>query len=351
MVAGTALIAVTSPAFVRSYVPWRVDPVRGTWTLPPGAAYRWRSEGHATTRIGPLGMPGKTSLGPPPDAPADPIRVALWGDSQAEGVVVADEYKLFAQAEGLAAAAGVPMTVYPLARSGEDAAVWLTQMPAVERALEIDVHVMLIVDLPDLYTAADAPLAPATANERAGLRTTLAAHLPAFVIHAARHVLTEADGSTPRTLRFSLGPAEQPEPPPQQQAVAVTPPDWPRLMRAITAIAERPVILLHAPPAPQIVGGRIATEGPWANLVPGMRRAAEAHSITVASARSALLASAAQGRWPHGFHNGRIGNGHLNTTGYHLVARELVRAVVGQVASLSSARSDTLAAGPTALVD
>ena len=95
---GTAVIAITSPLFVRSYVPLTADPVRGVWTLPEGHAYRWRSEGYADTRIGPLGMPGKTSLGP---RKPDCLRVALWGDSQAEGVCVGDHQKIFAQAEGL----------------------------------------------------------------------------------------------------------------------------------------------------------------------------------------------------------------------------------------------------------
>lgn len=350
---GTCLIAVTSPWFVRSYLPLRVDPVRETWTLPPGADYRWRSEGYATTQIGPLGMPGKTSLSSGSAAAPQrrTIRVALWGDSQAEGVAVADSEKLFAQAEQLAAVADLPMAVYPLARSGEDAAVWLTQMPAVERELEIDVHVMLIVDLPDLLTAHEAPLAPVQDSGGGGMRAALAAHLPDFVLQAARHVLTEADGSTPRTLRFSLGPVatDPPQLPPAEPDH-----DWPKRMESIAAIAERPVIILHAPPVPQIIGGRVQTEGPWADSVAEMQRAAEAQGITVVSARAALLESAAEGRWPHGFHNGRIGSGHLNATGYRIVARRLVQAVertiggaVGQAASASSAQPGRPAARPT----
>ena len=130
---GTGLIAATSPWFVRSYLPLHADPTRGVWTLPPDHWYRWRSEGYADTYVGPLGMPGKPTI--PPTRPGV-LRVALWGDSQAEGVCVADREKLFAQAEAIA---GGRMQVFPSARSGEDAADWLTQMPAVEAPRSISI--------------------------------------------------------------------------------------------------------------------------------------------------------------------------------------------------------------------
>ena len=94
---GTGLIAVSSPLFVRSYLPLNADPVRGIWTLPSGTEYRWRSEGYANTSIGPHGMPGKKVLqsqarskpsevhGFQSDSvdPNAAVRIALWGDSQA----------------------------------------------------------------------------------------------------------------------------------------------------------------------------------------------------------------------------------------------------------------------------
>ena len=92
---GTLIIALTSPLFVRSYLPLQLDPVRGVYTMTPERLFRWRSEGYADTHIGPQGMPGRRSL-PNDDRK---LRVALWGDSQAEGVCVDDGQKLFAQME------------------------------------------------------------------------------------------------------------------------------------------------------------------------------------------------------------------------------------------------------------
>ena len=130
---------------------------------------------------------------------SDSIRVALWGDSQAEGVCVADKKKLFAQIEN---AAQQDIAVLPFARSGQDASDWLPQMKKVEKNLNVDAHLILIVDLPDLNpetSAGDHGPVETTTNSK------IAASVPAFVIQAGRHLITDNDGNR-RRLRFSVGP-------------------------------------------------------------------------------------------------------------------------------------------------
>lgn len=313
-VAGTLVIAVTSPLFVRSYLPLRVDPVRDTWTLPPQSDYRWRSEGYATTRVGPFGMPGKTTA--PAKAPPG-LRVCLWGDSQAEGVCLDDRRKLCAQAERLAGHEP-PLSVFPLARSGEDADDWLTQIPRVESEWSIDAHAMLVVDLPDLLTAARAPLEPPAPSRT---RAAFASFLPAFVIEAGRRVLTEPDGSTRRRLRFSLGPVAEP------RAAETSPPpafDWRAIMESIRRQTDKPVIILYAPPVPRVIGHRVITTAPFRDQWETMEAEAERVGITVIDLRRGLLESAEAGMFPHGYHNGRIGAGHLNADGYRVIAGALV---------------------------
>ncbi len=58
-----------------------------------------------------------------------------------------------------------------------------------------------------------------------------------------------------------------------------------------------------------------------------MTSVAQTLGIHVVDARPDLLAAAERGEWPHGFHNGQIGVGHLNATGYALLASRLVDAV------------------------
>ncbi|MCH1439819.1 MAG: hypothetical protein L7W43_09190 [Rubripirellula sp.] len=343
---GTSLIAVTSPFFLRSYLPLKSDSVRGVWTLPPGSEYRWRSEGYADTSIGPLGMPGKiTGLksisvlsGERSEELSQmqrsPLQIALWGDSQAEGVSVDDADKLFAKIES---ASNGDLNVYPLARSGEDAADWVTQMPRVEKQLGIDQHVILVVEPTDLLAAVEAPVASPSANDASAANSALAAKLPAFVIQAARNVLREPDRATPRRLRFTVGPVGDASSPlvtniqaekSKQSGNPLSRDDSALWLNALTAIrdaTELPIVLLYAPLAPQIADGRIRWQDPTADQFLLLQKAAEKLGMIVVDARDELRSSvASDGRWPHGFHNGRIGSGHLNQVGNQVLAARLV---------------------------
>lgn len=317
-IVGTLIVAATSPWFVRSYAPLQADELRQTWTLPPGHTYRWRSEGYANTQIGPHGMPGRTTL---PAPGGDDVRVALWGDSQAEGVCVHDWQKLFAQSESIAAD---DFVVLPLTRSGEDAADWVTQIPLVEPSLQIDAHVLLVVELSDLQAAVAAPLPPPSDTDVAAANAAIAARLPAFVIQAARHLLTESDDVTRRRLRFGIGPIAETPVAVESAAEAI---DWLPPLRALRDSTDRPIVLLYAPKVPQIVEGRIVRTDPDSESFAVMQSKAESIGIVVVDARTELQQSAESGHWPHGFHNGQIGAGHLNPRGYAVIASLLVDAV------------------------
>ncbi|MGB1708226.1 MAG: hypothetical protein ACPHF4_10415 [Rubripirellula sp.] len=354
-VVGTCLIAGTSPLFLRSYLPLNADPVRGVWTLPPDSEYRWRSEGYANTSIGPLGMPGKTTgfvsgLNLPrqqseqlQQSQRSPSHLALWGDSQAEGVSVDDADKLFAKIEH---ASRGELNVFPLARSGEDAADWVTQMPRVEEQLGIDQHVILVVEPEDILAAVEAPVVSPSAGDATAANAALAAKLPAFVIQAARNVLREPDGATPRRLRFAVGPVNAVH----SQSVHNSPSEglgqtgnnklpgdmlrhddgvlWLNALTAIRNATELPVVLLYAPLAPQIVDGKVHWQDPTADQFLLLQQAAKKLGMSVVDARDELRDTvSSDGRWPHGFHNGRIGSGHLNQVGNQVLAATLVEAL------------------------
>ena len=355
VVVGTCLIAGTSPFFLRSYLPLNADPVRGVWTLTPDSEYRWRSEGYANTSIGPLGMPGKTTgfvsgLNLPREqseqvqqSQGSPLHIALWGDSQAEGVSVDDADKLFAEIEH---ASRGELNVFPLARSGEDAADWVTQMPRVEEQLGIDQHVILVVEPEDVLAAVEAPVASPSAGDATAANAALAAKLPAFVIQAARNVLREPDGATPRRLRFAVGPVNAVH----SQSVHNSPSEglgqtgnnklpgdmlrhddgvlWLNALTAIRNATELPVVLLYAPLAPQIVDGKVHWQDPTADQFLLLQQAAKKLGMSVVDARDELRDTvSSDGRWPHGFHNGRIGSGHLNQVGNQVLAATLVEAL------------------------
>lgn len=364
---GTLLIAASSPWFVRSYLPLQVDSTRNTWTLPAGKLYRWRSEGYADSSIGPLGMPGRTSPLIQGDQDglerrseslggSDPVsdgkivnraseargkrtKIALWGDSQVEGVCVSDHEKIFACAERLGA-----FDVFPLARSGQDAADWLTQMSAVEAELQIDLHVFFVSDLEDLLSVDKAPLAPPSFDEEVNAKSAISAWLPAFVIQGARYLLTEADGATRRRLRFTVGPVRNDsdgddsdgdtlDSKYQERSVKGKSRDlaqsqsWDQTFEIIRRATRLPVIIFDAPVTPQVIDGQVRVMTEKDPVYLAMRDSAQRNGLWVVTARDSLLASARQGHWPHGFHNGQFGVGHLNATGNAVVASVLAEAM------------------------
>ncbi|MEM9826050.1 MAG: hypothetical protein AAF958_05650 [Planctomycetota bacterium] len=322
---GTLIIGITSPPFVRSFLPNEVN--RGVPTLPAGYDYRWRQEGYATTHVGPFGMPGRT--GPVTDIPAGTFRIAIWGDSQAEGVAVADEQKWFAEIErvSIQRARDVPVAAFPLARSGDAIGDWLAQIPWAEKELGVDAHVFLIVDLPDL--ADGSPPDPPTQGKLKGF----SAQVPAFVTQGAQHLIRNPDG-TRRTLRFRPGPLDaettsktaastnavkQAGQTSDQVALILT------QLRRLDQIATVPVWIVYAPPRPTIVSGKLIWDDPSADAFAAVRESSP-ESIQWIDATELLADSARRGQYPHGFHNGRIGVGHLNPIGYRILAKALVDA-------------------------
>jgi hypothetical protein len=329
---GTLIIAVTSPIFVRSYVPRQIN--RGHATLSAGVDYRWRSEGYATTQIGPLGMPGQTDW---TARRAGQRRIVLWGDSQAEGVCVDDRDKIFSLTERLINGdqAGVTddqaseATIFPFTQSGEDLADWLPQMSWAEANVDVDIHVILMTEMPDLRLE-NLDTAPMAINATQNWRAT---HFPAFVIQSARHLLTEANDETPRQLRFGLGPVNATQVVASeidQSHVVSSETDWAPTIDAITASTDQPVMLLYAPVLPRIVGGQAIWDDADADDFDRLKFLAEANGMTVVDVRSDFRQSASQGRWTHGFHNGQFGAGHLNETGNTIVARRLSEALASR---------------------
>jgi hypothetical protein len=308
-IAGTAIVWLTSPLFVRSYLPREVN--RGVLTLPAGASYRWRAEGYASSSIGRFGM-----VGIPWSALQSPgPRIALWGDSQAEGVCVRDDQKIFSLAN-----LGSDLIVLPLARSGDDASDWLQQIRFAENELGVSAHVFLVTELSDLATVDldSVPAAQVSASMNAAIRW-----LPDFIIHAARNLLMQDDGVTPRRLRFSVGPVLP------VVFRAVDPPkstDWDRVLQSIQQATDQPVIIFYAPQLPSVVGNRVvAVDGDQESFA-RLQLGASSDQFRVVDLRARLRNSAEQGNWAHGFHNGRIGSGHLNRCGNQIVADAIVQA-------------------------
>ena len=159
------------------------------------------------------------------------------------------------------------------------------------------------------------------------------------MIQAARNVLRAPDGATPRRLRFAVGPVPKTGDPPGtetqnensgQSGDSLSHDEsalWLNALAAIRNETELPVVLLYAPLAPHVIDGKIRWQDPTADQFLLLKSAAESLGMSVVDARDELRNSVtAGGRWPHGFHNGHIGSGHLNQVGNQILAAKLIEA-------------------------
>ncbi|WDQ15262.1 hypothetical protein [Rhodopirellula sp. P2] len=336
---GTLIIAATSPWFVRSYVPRQYDPIRQRVLLSPGESYRWRAEGYATTTIGPHGMMGRTSLPAETDSQTSRAAViALWGDSQAEGVCVADSEKLWQQLQSeLESPAGrdqlrrSPVQVLPLASSGDDVSDWTAELPWSEAGFAVDEHVILLCEMVDLMVPLKTPdeRTPVDSSQIARMNQVTRC-VPDFVLHAGRNLFTDPDTLARRRLRFGIGPVRS-----LGEPMRITFEDHVDRAAAERWILDRlvslrdattkPLSIVYAPRCPVIMDGTLRWEDPDDLLWGIVQQHAAEQSIQIIDCRPAFRESVRRGVFPHGFQNGRIGNGHLNPVGYRLIAREFAK--------------------------
>lgn len=326
-IVGTAIIWASSPWFVRSYLPRQQNRVvgqnPGVATLPAGATYRWRGEGYATSWIGKHGM-----VGADPrlvSHPNSPVTIALWGDSQAEGVCVPDSEKIAARISQIA-----NVNVLPLGSSGDDVSNWLTQLTFAENRLDANLHLFMVAELSDLNVSQADP----TSRPRLGSTVNQwIAWVPDFVVHAASKLLLSEDRTGLRKLRFGVGPIVDNEPIETDQSSNRFI-DWNRSLADIRQQTNHNVVLVYAPQLPSVIGDKVRFDDDDDRSFQEMQSLAPEHGIQVVDMRPRFREAARDGNWPHGFHNGRIGSGHLNPTGNRLIAEEVQRLLSGKSFSM-----------------
>ncbi|MEM9366713.1 MAG: hypothetical protein AAGD07_12025 [Planctomycetota bacterium] len=323
LLAGTALAWVSSRLFVRSYSPRVYDAERGRWVRPAGTRFRWPLEGYGVTEYGATGLPGWQP--PKPGIDADAHRfIALYGDSQAEGLCVPDQQKFHRQLT----CALKQTVVVPLAESGDSCRDWSEQFAWAERRWRVKLHVILLTEMDDVKNIASPPNALGT-QRPSEFRARLLPWLPNMLIHALSGIALDANSGETKTLRFRPGPIIAPAP--HQDVIGPQyPSDLPNSRLAYGEIAEQwqdrataPIVLVYAPRVPANTGREIIWDDPQQDPFELFATQARLNGIVVVDARPAFRESSKSGQFPHGFHNGQPGNGHLNAIGYALLANLL----------------------------
>lgn len=300
------------------------DPQLGVVTLRPGDTIRWRSEGWATTRIGPHGLPGWR----PSDAER---RILLWGDSQVEGLTVNDPEKIHNQVIRLAdRSGGRNLDCLPLGRSGSDAHHWISLTNAAEALWQPERHVWVVTDLDDLWVLADR-------QATASLKRFSADPSPAWVRWAAAcraDALLAAgkriayDRQAGRLRRLDFGPGPRRAALAAGDAAAAVSLDEQTIQTVASAITDhgrhRRLAILYAPATPRI-GDRVVIDHPDDAAFNALRREL-GDAVAVVDLRAAFVELwQRQHRLARGFHHGMPGRGHLNAEGNRIVAEAVVQ--------------------------
>jgi len=253
--------------------------------------------------------------------------LALWGDSQAEGMCVNDDEKIAAFVARLSAKR---IEVLPFARSGDDCNDWIPQIAAIannsEDPLSIDAHLFLLVEWTDWCVDLDD-----TKEVFDESMNAISGTLPAFVIQTARNVLTTGDASQMRKLRFRPGPVTT-----RQVAMASDLRDDPdsislsmldKLSKQLDRLrrqGQTPCIFLYAPMVPTITGGEIRFEDPDEVLFERFRDLCVQNRFDVIDLRGKMKSAVLSGEWPRGFQNGQFGVGHYNANGNRIIAQNII---------------------------
>ena len=329
-----ACVWLAGPWVVNSILIRVADPELNAITLREGDSIRWRSEGWATTHVGPHGMPGWKPNG-------SLERVVLWGDSQVEGFCTNDDQKIHSHLIRLAEQAGRAIDCIPVGRSGTDAIDWIELLPAVDELWRPRMHVFVVAELSDLMV-----LDPHQRSTQEGDRWRSKSREPLrwvkslrgeAAVQAARNLVLDPSTGRLRTLRWSIGPMNAKASSNDNSEIDASDgslKDGSRVSslheRIANVLAELHstlqgrLCIVYAPAVPRFAGEVVFShpdDASWDTL----KSLLDQRSILAIDCRQAFI-----DQWnlshtvTRGFHQGQMSYGHLNDLGNHVISMAII---------------------------
>lgn len=266
----------------------------------------------------------------------------VLGDSYVVAEQVRDQQTMGAVLERIARAEGLPVDVRQYGWHGASGAQYLHVAKSVRRRWnpvrvfvvlsdnDFD-HTALTLDQPRLRIARDGQVrlvgAPKDTLSARPSRSVLAA-----LMHRRWHIASgRATRSRAERRRLSGGPsaADSSESAPDSVEIAAVPA---AVIRALADAYGQSLVLIYLPTL-GLTGDSTATPNEMRFLAACARQ-----RVDCSSARQAMLEARARGRMSHGSTTRKIANGHLNTTGHLLLAREMWPYLRRTPVSLASSR-------------
>lgn len=284
-------------------------------TVPPaGIEHQHRTEGWARSRMGRHGIWGIDDV-----TAVNGPKVAIWGNSQVEGLMLDDGDKIAQQiTRRWRERFDPPLTAYAVAVGGTDVRFVWQRLPDYQRVVTPTVHHIVVV--PDIaYLAPFSDTEPTPPGRPSTRLQTALGTLRSFRLGFLYHL---ADQARRTSLRFAPGTAATTRAAPRRKPSGAA---WERTVEMARATSPVPVSFLYAPTVPVLLDGRAVDDDPGRADFEAFRLVCTARGLTCRSlARDFTDFHQATGAFPRGFANHHPYRGHLNRDGAGLVAEAAV---------------------------
>lgn len=334
-----ALAWFMSAVYSDTIPPLVLDAGIAGYVYAPGSTLRYHSEGWGTTRIGVHGLKGQGAqwLG------TEPLAV-FWGDSFVEALQVDDEDKLDAVFTRSAREAGLTYHGLAIGRFADSVADYYFRIPRYSKLLgHKATHVIVLGTITDTLPGEQAPCRSAFRSEGDIFTLTEQECPPKDSTARLRFILYDYRLNILQLLhtRLSEGGFRFLNTPVRAASAALesgplsVPPDkydhaWDFLLERMKSVTPSHLVFIYAPPLPHIVNangaGKLSFINPEAAHAARFAQRCQLHSIDfIDMSKTFIEYFRTNKEFTRGFSASPPGRGHMNPTGFGLIAMALIQ--------------------------
>jgi len=306
--------------FLSDIFVWEKCPELDLFVKAPGV-HMHTSEGWSKTHFGKYGFMAI------PDVKSIPGPILeVWGSSHVEGFQVDDQYKLQSQIN--ACLKHNPhlanITAVAIAHSDWKVGSYLDAIPTYEKFLCPSCHIIVLTNWNNFQNCRNYKnLNPRETHKKKNL-IRLRKILYKLKLGFAFNIAVKWVRKSLPHIRFGPGTASSPNQDNLNPILAPPLQEWAFALEQFKQVTKLPVIFLYSPAIPTLEHGRIVTQDPyhdWALQFELLCYKFHFGFINVTDNNNKYFQE--YGKFPRGFHNGKLAKGHSNKAAYSIMAHAL----------------------------
>jgi hypothetical protein len=336
MVVAFVVVYVIAYCFHNTELLYQWEPALNRFAIKPGTVHRYRSEGWGTSTIGKYDVQEIQDI-----SKAKGPKLVIWGDSNIEAFQIDGDQKVPQVLTGMASNGGAPFLAFEVGHSGDCIADYYFSIPKYERLVsDIRAHVIVIsgvgdvlpdtsewpnslfLSSPTLRLIEGHPFAPRPSMER--IKTYIHGLGFDFLIKLYGKVIRLKPQFLPAS-RKKKTPNESEEGTVIDSAVTNRRKEaWDFLLSRLRAQTKVPIIVVYCPKVPDIRRGKISFDDKHKDLMDAFGAACRSHRIGFVNTEESFVDYfRSTQRFPRGFPNSRLAEGHLNAEGHRLLSARI----------------------------